>query len=570
MGSALAHRGPDGEGIWHDQHCGLAHRRLAILDPDPRSDQPFVEEGPDGLHVLAYNGEIYNHRELRKELPGEWRTQSDTETLIRALRTWGIDAVSKLDGMFAFAWWNGQTLVLARDPVGQKPLYYTGGPTVRFGSELRAVRTDEPMATDILADYLRFGYVPFDRTTFAGIHKLLPGHTLTVGGEQSPRLRHQRYELDHQPTGTVREAVETAVGKRLLSDVPLGVLLSGGVDSSIVAACARKHGPVSTFCIGFDDPRYDERGPARRVAQHLGTDHHDATITPTIADDLPKLVRVFGEPFADSSALPTHYLSRFVRQHVKVALGGDGGDELFGGYERYRAFAASYRLQWLRGLAPLANLLPGSHPKSKTSKLKRFAAGLQLDAVTRYLSFVALFDEPTIQVLLPNANRVAEQRSYTLLSDLLETNPPANAVMKFDRTTYLPDDLLTKVDRASMLHGLEVRSPFMDKRLLAWAASNSPRLGKRDLREAFGADLPKEVFTRRKMGFALPIGDWFRVDLRAMLHDHVLRPNGFCGTHLHMPVVQRFIEEHETRKLDHSQRLYALLFAEVWWDEHAR
>ncbi|MEM6312819.1 MAG: asparagine synthase (glutamine-hydrolyzing) [Planctomycetota bacterium] len=571
MGAALAHRGPDGEGIWHDDHCGLAHRRLAILDPQPRSDQPFVEDG----HVLAFNGEIYNHRALRRELPGPWHTDGDTETLLRALRTWGIDAVEKLDGMFAFAWWDAaeRTLHLARDPMGQKPLYHTDGPTVRFGSELAAVRTDEPIAHDHLADYLRWGYFPFTQTAFQGIHKLPPGHTLTLKPKAEQREasdltgQPKPYEKQHAPLAPIRKMLETAVEKRLLADVPLGVLLSGGIDSSIVSACARKHGPISTFCIGFDDPRYDERPHARRVAQHLGTDHHEAAVTPDIAEDLPKLARVFGEPFADSSALPTHYLSRFVRQHVKVALGGDGGDELFAGYDRYRAFAASFQLRPLAAIAPLIKLLPGTHPKSRVAKLKRFAAGLRLPPAERYRSFVALFDEPNIAALLPDSNRVAEQRGLALLEELLQGRSPADAVMAFDRSTYLPDDLLAKVDRASMLHGLEVRSPFMDKRLLAWADTHSPRLGKRDLQDAFADALPADVFTRRKMGFALPIGDWLRTSLRPMLHDHVLRPNGFCATHFDSPTVQRLVNEHDTKTADHSQRLYALLFLEVWNDE---
>ena len=595
MGACLAHRGPDGEDVWLDPagRCGLAHRRLAILDPEPRSDQPFAE----GDDTLVFNGEIYNYVDLRRDLPGPWRTTGDTETLLRALRTWGvIRTLRRLEGMYAFGWWQGGTgrLTLARDPFGQKPLFFAeSGGNVAFASELSALRRVPWLRFEVdsfaLSEYLRWGYVPQPRTIYAGVGKLRNGswRTLTSAGtgglgnadEENGGFQGLGDAADAGGTSgpaDVRRLMLAAVDRQLLSDVPIGVLLSGGIDSSVIAAAAvaAKRGPVRTFCVGFADARYDERPYARRVAAHLGTEHADAEVTPDVAEDLPVLARHFGEPFADSSALPTLHLARFVNRHVKVALGGDGGDELFGGYERYWAFAQSAFLWPLGPPAQLAaRLLPDGHPKGAASRFKRFARALHLQPERRYLDLVRLFDDEQVTRLIGTGGRPTPHAA--LLAELLKHHGhrPIAAAAAFDRRTYLVDDLHAKVDRAAMASSLEVRSPFMDRRLLSLAGRLRDdelmlgrRRGKRRLREAFADDLPAEMFSRRKMGFALPIGDWFRGPLRDMLTGQVLRPNGFCLTHFDPPAVRRLVEAHLSGREDHSQRLYALLFLEVWHD----
>jgi asparagine synthase (glutamine-hydrolysing) len=392
------------------------------------------------------------------------------------------------------------------------------------------------------------------------------------------------------PVATTRHRVTQAVARQLVSDVPLGCFLSGGIDSSIVAAAmravTREAGQdVLTFSIGFDDARYDETPYAAEVARHLGTTHHEFKVRPDAAADLPKLAEVFGEPFGDSSALPTHYLSRETRRHVKVALSGDGGDELFGGYDRYRATRAAERAAALPAFVrPLLTtslwqkVLPGNHPKSLPARIKRFQSSLALAPGPRYVGYMRLFDDGAAASLMSRrsatnyrghllASRAWLLDEYTRLSrgrDVVET---ATAL---DRVSYLPEDLLTKVDRASMLHALEVRSPFMDHELVAYASrlSTSQLIdggSKRLLREAFAPDLPKAVFTRRKMGFAVPIGDWLRGELRPMLHDHLFARDAFAATHFSRDGLERFVNEHERGTADHSQRLYALLMLELWW-----
>jgi asparagine synthase (glutamine-hydrolysing) len=603
MSARIAHRGPDGDGLYLNHEAqvrpgrpqaGFVHRRLAIIDPDPRANQPFT----DGrARWITYNGEIYNYRELRSELRSlrpdyEWRTDCDTEVLLVAYDVWGEKCVEKLNGMFAFAVWDEakKELFLARDRMGQKPLYVarrTG--MVAFASELPAIRALPRMDArviddDALVQYLRYGYVGGSRTLCVGVSKLQYGMRLRVAADASVEEPYYEPSEDRRPVlgdadaaASTRLLLSRAVERQLVSDVPLGVFLSGGVDSSIIAACARRVGPVETFCIGFEDPRYDESRFAQRVACHLDTRHHRFVVRPDAAEDLPKLAAVFGEPFADSSALPTHYLARETRRHVKVALSGDGGDELFGGYERYRAMAiaASFRnfpapFRMLM-TARLWQRLPGVHPKSRLARLKRLLASLKQRPGERYEGYMSLFDTALIGQLL-NPDRQDKNHFRPVAHHLdacLRDCDDVRSALATDRATYLPDDLLTTVDRASMLHALEVRSPFMDHELVQFAAGlTADQLlkggPKRMLREAFADDLPAWVFKRKKMGFAVPIGDWFRAGLRPMLHDHLFAAGSFAGEHFNMPVVRRMADEHQSMKQDHSQRLYALLMLELW------
>ena len=360
------------------------------------------------------------------------------------------------------------------------------------------------------------------------------------------------------------------------------MFLSGGVDSSVIALCARRHGPVKTFSIGFDDPRYDETKYAAEVAKYLGTEHHAFRVTPNVIEDLPKLARVFGEPFADSSALPTHYLSRETRKHVTVALSGDGGDELFGGYDRYVAMQKATSVPRFIGamIAPLARPFARGHPKAKLTRVARFASTLALSPADRYDRLMRVFDDETIDALLGATDQRPVRQAQGMLRrsvaqvferEHARTKNVVRAALATDRVTYLPDDLLTKTDRCSMLHALEVRSPFMDHELVGLAAQLTEEQllkggKKRMLREAFASELPASVFNRPKMGFAVPIGEWFRGPLRSFLRDHLFASDSFARAHFAMPVVERLVADHEAQRRDHSQRLYALLMLELWWD----
>jgi len=472
-------------------------------------------------------------------------------------------------------------LFLARDRMGQKPLYVAEKKgAFAFASEVAALRSlewiDWRIWPDGLGHYLRYGYT--DRF-FEGCYQQSPSFTQTqpVGS-----MGHQRCYFDPSgqhgqpqlPNQDARSLVTNAVVRQLVSDVPLGLFLSGGIDSAVIAAAARQHGPTSTFTIGFNDPRYDESQYATAIAQHLKTDHHVFQITPSVADDLPKLAAVFGEPFADSSSLAVHYLARETRKHVKVALSGDGGDELFGGYDRYRAMRLGALLKPLSILAPVARAGGGGHPKAIVTRASRFVSSLSLGPAERYDSYVRLFDESTLKLLvLPDQFKdelggpVIED-VYRVMRRSLDT---VRAAMATDRMNYLPDDLLTKVDRCSMIHGLEVRSPFMDHELVQFAAGlTTDQLlkggPKRMLREAFAADLPAWVFKRKKMGFAVPIGKWFRGELRPMLRDSLFAADSFASGNFNRTVIQRLVDEHEQQRVDHSQRLYALLMLELWWN----
>lgn len=609
MSACLAHRGPDGEGMYFNSgdgrddgqpSVGLVHRRLAVIDPDPRAGQPFEDE--TGNRVV-FNGEIYNFLTLRQELESlrpawQWRTRCDTEVLLAAYGVWGEKCVERLDGMFAFAIWdaNRQSLFLARDPMGQKPLYWASadhgpdGPgAVAFASELRAIRqvpwVDQTIDERGLTGYLCWGYVPAPMSIYRGVEKLPPGRTLSI---QRHSVRRGAYsaiadpiETSADPVRQTRRLVVEAVRRQLVADVPLGCFLSGGVDSSIIAAAMRQAvgdgQPILTFSIGFEDPRYDETAYAAAVARHLGTRHERFVVHPDAAEDLPRLAGAFGEPFADSSALPVHYLSRQTRRHVTVALSGDGGDELFGGYDRYRAIWWAQKMPAALQKAAAGRIwqrLPGSHPKSRWMRLKRFAAGLNQPPSRRYAGYLRLFDEDAMrQLLLPPLHPEIQPSADWLVDQyeqLLHGRDPILAALALDRSTYLPGDLFAKVDACSMQYALEVRSPFMDVRVVQWASSLKANLlvgrgqGKLILRRAFAGDLPAEVFDRPKMGFAVPIGEWFCGSLRPMLEDHLFDGRSFASGHFQMETVRRIVREHQSRKIDHSQRLYALLMLELW------
>jgi asparagine synthase (glutamine-hydrolysing) len=509
--------------------------------------------------------------------------------------------------------------------MGQKPLYVATSPNsygspgidplppvdaVAFASELNALLdvswVDRSMGLAELTNYLKYGYVygiaPIDNTIYRGIRELRPSTRMRLSAKEHVQERY--YFQSHTPNWypprdadprvsdaeavpKTRALVTTAVRRQMVAaDVPVGCLLSGGVDSSVIAASMRaaasNRQSVETFSIGFDDPRYDESEYARRVAEHLGTRHHAFHVRADAARWLPEVAGAFGQPFADSSALPTFHLTRETRQHVKVVLSGDGGDELFGGYDRYRALAWSRRLRtwttplpWI-AISKMMSKRPGGHPKSTLTRAKRFLASVGTPEIQRYPNYLRLFAPEQIDELIaydPGLNKHFDLVMCRFAH--WSTADPVRYAMFADRETYLPMDLLAKVDRCSMRHALEVRSPFMDHELIEFACLlRTPQLlkggPKRMLREAFADALPDWVFRRKKMGFAVPIGDWFRADLRPMLRDHLFAADSFAASHFRRTVVERLVTDHESRRADHSQRLYALLMLELWWRNQRR
>jgi asparagine synthase (glutamine-hydrolysing) len=629
MVARLRHRGPDGEGVYDSSgfrvqgyglgttrdaepgtrnpepgvHAVLGHARLSIIDL-PGGKQPMGNE--DGSVQVVFNGEIYNFRELRHGLEARghrFATRSDTEVLVHLYEEKGEELVHDLHGMFAFAIWDARRgrLVAARDRLGKKPLYYLeGGLQLAFASELKALAAipgfDRAVDPEAIHLYLTYQYVPPPRTIFRAARKLPPAGLLTWEAERLQTRTYWRVPEDEAPDRPegewierVRAALETAVRRRLVSDVPLGAFLSGGVDSSaVVAMMSRLSGaPVKTFSIGFRESAYDERPFAREVAARYGTDHEEMVVEPKALEILPRLAWHYDEPFADASMVPTWYVSEVARRRVTVALSGDGGDECFGGYDRYVAVASAARLDATLGPArraaaqALQCVLPAvGRERGLLRRGRRFLQGLAEDAETRYLRWVGIF-HPGMHAELYGADfarSVAGTPAAGLLADAFARfrgRDVTGATMLVDLETYLPHDLLVKVDIASMAHGLEVRCPFLDHELVELAARMPTRWkvrgtqGKWLLKRALADLLPASVAHRPKMGFAVPLPRWFRRELRPLLHDVVLGERARTRGYFHGAAVERLVREHEAGRADHAHRLWALLMLELWHREYA-
>jgi asparagine synthase (glutamine-hydrolysing) len=613
MTDAIAHRGPDGHGKWIDEAAGVAlgHRRLAIVDLSPAGHQPMISAS--GRLVIAYNGELYNSEELRRELGGRvgaWRGYSDTEVLLEAVETWGpVHAMGRSLGMFALALWDRQDkcLWLIRDRLGKKPLYWTlQGQTFLFGSELRALRAHPGFAPDVdrdsVAGFVRRGYFLHPRTVYRGVQQLEPGHMLRVDAEGQVKCFPYWSLIDAisaakiEPftgdllaaTDALDDLLRDAVRRRLVSDVPLGAFLSGGVDSSTVVAIMQQvtSAPVRTFSIGFSEPDYNEAPQAKAVASYLGTDHTELVVTPAEAQDLiPRLPEIYDEPFADSSQVPTFLVSRMAKSRVTVALTGDGGDELFAGYNRYAmgatvlarfgAFpgAAQKTLAALLHAVPpdqwdqLFRLLPPSRrPRTPGEKLHKLANVLGKDTRAAYLGLTSPWGDPEGVVIggreavwpVEDANRDA------LLSDRIEF------MQYLDTVSYLPGDILTKVDRATMAVGLEARNPLLDHRVLsfAWSLPLDFKVcggdAKRALRQVLYRYVPSALVDRPKSGFGIPIGTWLRGPLRDwaedLLDERKLKEAGLLNPG---PIRARW-HEHLTGRRNWQHALWTILMFEAW------
>lgn len=615
MTDTLVHRGPDDGGVWHDGATGIAlgNRRLAIIDLSAAGRQPMTSSC--GRYVLAYNGEVYNAVELRGELEKEgraFRGHSDTEVIVEACAVWGVPrAFERLIGMFALALWDKREkrLVLARDRLGIKPLYWSfSDGLLLFGSELKALRAHPGFVARIdrsaVASYLRHTYVPAPYAIYQDVRKLEPGKFLIAECGQEPRIETYWSLDDAVQTGLSRtfpgdereacdqlvELLGDAVSRRMISDVPLGAFLSGGIDSSTVVALmqARSNRPVRTYSIGFSQEGFNEAHEAAAVARHLGTAHTELYATPEEARDvIPSLPDYYDEPFADSSQIPTYLVSRLTRQHVTVALSGDGGDELFGGYTRY--FMAD-RYDWplfespcvlrcslaraIRTASPatwntLARLAPQAlRPALVGEKLHKLADCLGAGRERFYQRLISHWNSP--EELMPG---VQEHKTRAWDESLSDRIPDFVARMQYiDTATYLPDDILTKVDRASMAVSLEVRVPMLDHRVVefAWTLPRAFKVrggqGKRILRQALGRYVPSELVKKRKMGFAVPIDDWLRGPLKEWAGD-LLSPSALKRTGLVEPEpVQRVWAEHLSGVRSWPLPLWSVLMLQCWAD----
>ena len=600
MGDAMAHRGPDDSGEWSAAGAGLVSRRLSILDPSPAGHMPMESE--DGRVVLVFNGEIYNHVELREELKRNgvhFRSSSDTEVLLQMYLRSGVEAVGRWIGMFAFAVWDSRrgALILGRDRLGVKPLLYrVDKEGLRFASEMRGMLAEPGFSPEpdpeAIHHLLALRMVPHPRTAFRDVAQLAPAHLLVF---EDGKVTKQRYwslpGVDHQPeqhrgelTDRYRSLMDEAVKMRLRSDVPVALLLSGGLDSTAVAYHMRRNltRNFTAFTIGFPESDYDERPQARLVADRFGIDLHEIEVGRGSFDDLPKIVSHMQVPFADPSLLPMWTLAREVSRHVKVALVGDGGDEMFGGYDRYRAHLMADRYGWIPGLisrSPFFALLEAvSTEKSRRNlpgRMRRFLEGWELPARERNALWLANPGARRISRLYSRdfAARVAgidPTRALGPIENSWRSPTMLASILRSDQERYLPDDLLFKADITSMAFGLELRSPFLDHRIVELAASIPARqkvrggTGKWFLRRVYEGRIPRPVLRGRKAGFGIPLDHWLRGDLHGVARDLLLGAGAHSRPYLNRDAVAAVLKIHHAGQRNYDEMIWTLLIFETW------
>ena len=598
MNDAIVHRGPDEDGFFVHENIGLAMRRLAIIDLKSGQQPIFT---PDRTKCIVFNGEIYNYQELREGLIARGhnlKTKSDTEAVLHLYDEYGPDCLQHLRGMFAIGIWDDveKTLFLARDRVGKKPMLYShqSNGDLIFGSEFQALLKHPSVSREVdynaIDSYLSYICVPAPQTAFKAIRKLEPGHWLRwKAGEIetrrywlpdfSKKIKISEEEAIEETTRILRESTKL----RMISEVPLGAFLSGGVDSSaIVALMAQESStPVKTFSIGFEDEDFSELKYAKKVAEHVGAEYNEFIVRPDATEILPTLVDHYGEPYADSSALPTYYVSRETRQHVTVALNGDGGDESFAGYERYMAMqvAELYRKVPLRKLLfePFVNALPSSEKKkTRIRDAQRFLISANMDRPLRYFHWMSSIKAAAKKSLYSDEFRskikdASSDKYFDRWLDVSNGLGTIDAMLLADQMTYLPNDLLVKVDIASMANSLEARSPFLDHKLIEFAASLPENLKvnryrtKYLLKKVASRLVPAEVIYRKKMGFGVPISRWFRGSLRPFISEHLMSGQFKKRRLFQEGSVDRYLNEHLEGTHDHSFQLWSLLMLELWF-----
>lgn len=616
MIQTLHHRGPDAESVISSGPAVLGHRRLSIIDTVSTSNQPMRDN--THRYWIIYNGEIYNYQELKKELMSyghSFTTQSDTEVILEAWKLWGIRCLDHFVGMFAFALWDSkdQMLLLARDRLGEKPLYYAldrkyPNCNIVFASELTALKLHPSIKGNLnvkaINQFLSLNYILTDHCAIEGVEKLPPAHYLILKKGRSPLLK-QYWDLSHyfrnkpdwtsksEAVDTLQDLIQKSVTQQLVADVPLGAFLSGGIDSStIVSAMKHKNDPqkIKTFSIGFEEKSYNELSESKDVAQHLNVSHHTQVVTADIEQLFPKIIQSIDEPFADSSMIPTYFLAKFSREQVKVCLSGDGGDELFSGYETYVAdklhqlsgYFPKKLFKWLHLGAD--KLLPVSHKKvSLDYKLKQFLQGCAFDFTQAHYHWRTIFSEEEKFALLHPDLRA------TLTSNTLHPTP-LQRFMHFqehvkdchyldqasyiDIKTWLVDDILVKVDRLSMAHSLETRAPFLDHRLVEFAAGLPPHWKmnlfqkKHILKLSQRPQLPKHILHRKKRGFNAPINAWFSGKLQSLAQALTLDNKRLLSQWVSIPRVEQLWQEHLTFKKDHGLKLFGLTCLSVWLEHH--
>ncbi len=610
MTDALVHRGPDDRGCYREElrhdptgtipGVALGFRRLSIIDL-AGGHQPLSNE--DGSIWLVFNGEIYNYRELRRRLEGSghtFRTDSDSETIVHLYEDLGLECFAHLNGMFSIAIWdrNRRQLVLARDRLGKKPLHYqflpgrAGSGQLLFGSELKALAQSPSFNHEIspaaIDQFLTYQYVPHPNSIYQSTNKLPPGHCAVVRDGQVDV--HNYWKLDwqqeqelseNQAAERLDELLRDSIRLRLRSDVPLGAFLSGGIDSSLIVSLAQAQlqTPLNTFSVGFNESEFDETKYARQVAAWVRSEHREYKVTPDALSILDQLVTHYDEPFGDSSAVPTWYLCQWTREHVTVALTGDGGDELFAGYERYRALSLSRWFDRLAGPVLGSRFVQGlpasNRRRSFVRRLQRFGEALNQPLARRYMNWIQIFPEQMRGDLYSQEflEQLPDHDPFEFFETAWKRLAPRDVISRAslaDLVTYLPCDLMTKVDIASMAHGLECRQPLLDYRLVEFAAGLPSHLkyrrgvGKRLLRRTFDRLLPRQIWTRKKMGFGVPLGSWFRHDLRNITEQRLLGSDARCHQFFRPDKLRELIEQHMNGQVNQGYRLWNLLVFESW------
>lgn len=599
MGEAIIHRGPDAGAHWLDDHVAMTHRRLSIIDLSDAGTQPMVSLS--GRYVIAFNGEIYNFQQIRETLVAQgvqFRTRTDTEVLLALYEQHGSACLDQLNGMFAFAIWDreARTLFMARDRLGKKPLYfYQAGGQFAFASEIKALLplpfVKAELRHDAVKDFFAYQYVPDPKTIYKNIHKLPPGYWLETDGERV--CQHQYWDVSFSSPSSrnledlseeLHELMDDAVRLRMVSDVPLGAFLSGGVDSSAVVGLMARHSdrPVTTCAIGFDSRRFDEVDWARKVANQFRTNHHEFTVRENVAGSLGRIARFFDEPFADASFVPTYFVSQLARQKVTVALAGDGGDENFAGYSKYRTDQIENRLRNLvpgpvrRTLFPQLARLAGAAGIAPALKAQSLLGTLAKDPADAFYATNCFF-RPEIWNELVTGELKRETCDYdpaAITRDYYKQAPAddhLSRILYTDIKSYLPGDILVKVDRMSMANSLETRAPLLDYRVVEFAASIPSRLKlygnekKFILKKAFEGMLPQDVLYRKKMGFSVPMADWLRNELRETAESLLLAPDSGLSGLFDMNGVRRLWALHQSGRNHVTQEVWALLAFELWW-----
>lgn len=607
MVDRLQHRGPDDRGVHREElfndatglvpGVSLGFRRLSIIDLGG-GHQPMSNE--DGSIWIVFNGEIYNYRELRRRLEGSghrFQSDSDTETIVHLYEDLGTDCFAHLNGMFAIAIWDrpNRRLVLARDRLGKKPLYYQyRDGQLLFGSELKSMEVipnfDRRISAGAIDQFLTYQYIPHPTTIYTTARKLPPGHYAVVADQSIEIQKYWCVDWSNQIEISEAEAItkldellRDSIALRLRSDVPLGAFLSGGIDSSLIVTLAQQQlsTPINTFSIGFQEADFDETGYAALVAGWVGSAHNEYKVTPDAVSVLDDLVWNFDEPFGDSSAIPTWYLCQRTRQQVTVALSGDGGDELFAGYDRYRALWLS---RWFNRLIPLAPILGSrmvqglphsTRQRSFIRRLQRFGEALNQPIARRYMNWLQIFSERMRGELYRDdfVERLPNEDPFEFFESTWNAVGNRDVVTKAslaDLQSYLPCDLMTKVDIASMAHSLECRQPFLDYRLVEFAAAlpSSMKFGLRGgkllLRKAFDRLLPRQIWTRKKMGFGVPLGSWLQKDLRELMQIRLLGDESRCHQFFRREALQTLVDQHLSGRINHCYRLWNLLVLESW------